>query len=113
MQSVEFGQVGNRVDLRWEPPNDASTLIGYTLNVASTDDGESFEYSIPAGETTYEVGGLTVGKEYILTLTPISNTGPGESEDIYIRPIDVLVAPSKPDFINIIPNFDGCCVHNN
>ena len=96
VQSVEFGQVGNRVDLRWEPPNDASTLIGYTLNVASTDDGESFEYSIPAGETTYEVGGLTVGKAYILTLTPISNNGPGITHAILIGAVYVEPESLKP-----------------
>ena len=96
MQSVEFLKVGNRVNLRWEPPSDASTLIGYTLNVASTDDEESFEYSIPAGETTYEVGGLTVGKAYILTLTPVSNSGPGETHAIFIEAVYVEPESLKP-----------------
>ena len=99
--SIEYVQDGNRVHMKWQPPRDTSNLVEYHLNVASTDGEDSFDYTIPAADTAFEVSGLDFSKDYTMTFTPIANDGPGHPSTLDVRPVKpVHVEPEIPEQVD-------------
>ncbi|KAG8335958.1 myosin light chain kinase activity protein [Homalodisca vitripennis] len=73
----------DHVDLKWDPPKEdgGSPITGYVVEVKDKYGNWEKAVTVPAGQTSATVPGLTEGEPYVFQVRAINAAGPGEASD--------------------------------